>query len=1396
MKKVIINLFVLFSLTNICFGDIIINEFGAATSDRILKYSADGTPSVGSGISWTELQFDDSSWSSGPGGFGFGVGGLGTDLQSQLQYKTVSLYIRQKFIVSAADAAKTDDLRLEVDYDDGFIAFVNGKEIGRKNMGPGNSLGYHDQNAYNGHGSGTPEDVYFSSANDVLVEGTNVIAIQVHNRFSDNAMGISAELYIDSSPEVHLVNNSDDWNYFVGLCEPSGGLTDPRLLNPPALFVEWGSATFDDSSWSEGPGGLGYADGDDATIVNIQNVAYSLYIRRSFLVNTATASRNDPLEFTVDYDDGFIAYLNGYEIARRNMGSAGEFFAHNQSSTADHEAGTPEVITLAAASELLIEGTNVLAIQTHNASFGSSDMSMIADLKVTDSPEVVLVNHANNWKYFIGTAEPCPLPDEQAVIDDDFVDWLELYNNGSTSVSLKGWALTDDNKEINKWIFPDVSIGAGEYLLVFCDGANITSSPDSSLHTNFKLTKDGEYLALLKSGIFQQFISEFAPEYPRQSFFHSYGWNSDSNSYLYFSNSTPGKQNSGETFPGIVAEPIVDKTPGFYSPNVIVSITSATQNAEIRYTTNGSEPTETSALYSTPLTLNFNTALRVRAFKTGWIPSKTVTRTYLLNANNSIRDVPIVSLVADWEKSIFKPNGVTSIVGGEWDNPDPWLGNWSALTPDDYNILMQRGRPYERNISIEFLYYNTNLWSQIDCGFRTSGSDWSRPKYRLQDLSGKWKDVCVHVDKPQFNVYFRSDYGDSVLDFPLIPGSEVKKFDSLRLRAGKNDHINPFIIDEFLRRVFINMGQFGSKGFLAWLFVNGEQKAYFNPVERLDERFFQEWFDSNEEWDILNHGGVSEGDYTEWNKMIDYFNTHAMTSLSDYFGATQRLDLVNFIEYLMVETYAANWDWPHNNWYSARERSDNGVFRFYVWDIETSFYNGNAIDTDSFNRDNIGLNVSTWSQIAAVFRKLKVSAEFRLLFADRIQKHYFDNGCMEEPNLISEWNKLETIIAPMYSAFFGGSLDVRIRTDWIPQRRPYVFQQFKNEGFWPDTSAPFFNQQGGTVTSGFEVSISHTNSSGTIYFTTDGSDPRNFGGTVHGSSYSTPISLRHTTRVKARVLKNGEWSPLRESLFFVTGEHNIVVTEMMYHPLVGEEFEFIELKNISGAELNISDVSFVDGINFSFAGSVVTNLQIDEFVVVVKSNSAFASRYDTNDILIAGEYDGKLKNSGERIEIQGTGGETLLAYTFSDEWYPTTDEDGYSLVIVDAYANTNMWDKKEGWRPSYKINGSPGEELVESQPQIAADALIFPSADSIILASALTNIIWDSEKIIDEIDGTNLTISMMTLHYADTTNLITDITNNIANISGKIEWYVPPMAWEENTNYVLIFEVVDSSSSG
>jgi len=148
------------------------------------------------------------------------------------------------------------------------------------------------------------------------------------------------------------------WKYFKGTQEPS----DP--------VNAWRGADFDDGGWLEGAVGIGFGDGDDATFLSdMQDNYVSVYLRRTFQVE-------DPelvpaLELSMDYDDGFVAYLNGTEIARRRL--QGDPVLFNATATS-HEAGLAERFVVSAS--LLLPGANVLAIQGHNVSLQSSDLTV------------------------------------------------------------------------------------------------------------------------------------------------------------------------------------------------------------------------------------------------------------------------------------------------------------------------------------------------------------------------------------------------------------------------------------------------------------------------------------------------------------------------------------------------------------------------------------------------------------------------------------------------------------------------------------------------------------------------------------------------------------------------------------------------------------------------------------------------------------------------------------------------------------------------------------------------------------------------------------------------------------------------------------------------------------
>ncbi len=168
-----------------------------------------------------------------------------------------------------------------------------------------------------------------------------------------------------------LINQGNEFKYLIPTSEPNSN---------------WNSLSFDDSSWSSGLSGFGFADGDDATI--IPNGTQSIYLRKTFTINNLASISS--LILDMDYDDAFVAYINGNEVARANINGAPP--AYNSGTITDHEAiiysgGSPERFMITDFNTTLNEGENILTIQAHNISANSSDFTIIPFLSAIFSSQ-------------------------------------------------------------------------------------------------------------------------------------------------------------------------------------------------------------------------------------------------------------------------------------------------------------------------------------------------------------------------------------------------------------------------------------------------------------------------------------------------------------------------------------------------------------------------------------------------------------------------------------------------------------------------------------------------------------------------------------------------------------------------------------------------------------------------------------------------------------------------------------------------------------------------------------------------------------------------------------------------------------------------------------------------
>ena len=453
------------------------------------------------------------------------------------------------------------------------------------------------------------------------------------------------------------------------------------------------------------------------------------------------------------------------------------------------------------------------------------------------------------------------------------------------------------------------------------------------------------------------------------------------------------------------------------------------------------------------------------------------------------------------------------------------------------------------------------------------------------------------------------------------------------------------------------------------------------------------------------------------------------------------MDVDQFIDYMIVNHYGGNVDWPGRNYYAARQRGPESTgFKYFAWDTEKILNHGEGSNLQT-NR------IQVFDGATSILRSLEVNSEFKLRFADLIHKHFFNGGVLsvdpDNPNWDPE-NPEHNPPAARYarladdielaligeSARWGDTQSNGVRndgrlftlddwrgvrdqlyTDYFPRRTEIVLQQYIDAGYYPTVAAPSFSQHGGPLVVGTELSI---DGPGTVYYTLDGSDPRQsiFSHGVAGANqvapaaevYQQALQLGQPVTLKARSFVDGQWSALNEASFTVAPPP-VRVSELMYHPAGDENAEYIEIVNISVSDpVDLAGMALAEGIRYSFPNAV---LAPGERAVVVLNTAAFRAAYG-DDIRVLGSYGeadgGRLSNGGERVEFLDAAGAVLQRFTYSDEWYPSTDGNGYSLSVVDVAASVEAWNDAANWRASAARGGSPGAD--DSAADINGDGTI------------------------------------------------------------------------------------------
>jgi hypothetical protein len=1211
---------------------------------------------------------------------------------------------------------------------------------------------------------------------------------------------------------AELVPLDAAWRFLPGIGEASS----PDIRG-------WRLPGFDDSSWTNLPAPFWYGDAQSGPGTELPQMRYNyrcIFTRREFTVtNPADVSS---LTLGAQSDDGFIAWINGREVARFNMPD-GEVTIGNDALGALPEPIPFQTFEIANPRDFLVAGRNVIAVQAFNASIGSSSDFVLnvslaalgdseppivetlqppagAEIRSLDSIEVLFNEPVRNvdagdlllhgqpatnvtvytdrqyvftfpkpsagtlavawaashgitdqagtphafaggsWTYRINPNLPLPgiilseiVTDNARTLNDedgDSSDWIELRNTSTAAVNLGGWFLTVDTNLVNAWRLPAVTLGASGYRLVFASGKNRTN-PAAPLHTHFKLPKSGGFLALLDPG--RNIVSEFR-YYPPQSTDVSYGRDHASPTVLgFFPQPTPGAQNStgGAGF----APPVSFNRPGgTFIAAFGLTLSTPIPAAEIRYTTDGTVPSQASPLWTTPLSITNSTLLRARAFQSGLLPGPVHTEGYILLGSgliNTSSDLPLV---------ILHNFGTGAFPAGNPDKP----GFIAVFEPH------ANGRSSMTNAA--------DFTSRVGANIRGSSTEgYPKSSYALE----MWEEVNEDADKPLLGMPSESDwvlYAPNSFEPVLIHNpfahalsrqigrySPRTRFAEVYVNTGagpttSGHYMGLYVVEEKVKRSpnRVDIDALQPDHTLAPAVTGG----YLMKIDRSDpdERVFGA---AGQAIVYQYPAGPDIQDLPQRQPQEDYLTSYLNAYYSKLYsndwtntltGYRAYIDVEAAIDHHLLNVLTFNVDALRLSGYFHKPRDGKITFG-PLWDFDRALGSTDGRDanprvwrsavqdrgTDFFNYtwwDRMFQDPEFWQGYVDRYQDLRLgwfSTTNLHALVDRLSGEIRQ----AQPREVTRWNA-HTPRGGSYQA------EVNLLKTWLSNRVDFMDTNFLAR---PRLSAP-----GGSISSGTLLTVTPASRSGTyVIYTLDGTDPRLPGGAAAAGARSNlgpaTLSLTNNARLMARSFHPSHrnltgannppistpWSGLAEATYVVTPPP-LAITEILFHPAPApagspydaDAFEYVELRNTGAAAMDLRGMRIEGGIRYHFTNSFV--LKAGAWVVIPSDPDAFASRYGTHLVVAPGSYAGRLANNGDHLLLLGPLGEVIQDFSFEDDWFLSSDGPGFSLVAVDEQAPPEAWSTSAQWRPSAAQHGSPG----------AADATP-PTFPRVLINEALTH---------------------------------------------------------------------------
>ena len=899
-------------------------------------------------------------------------------------------------------------------------------------------------------------------------------------------------------------------------------------------------------------------------------------------------------------------------------------------------------------------------------------------------------------------------------------------------------------------------VPAKGYKIVWFDGDGLCESWDENeahVACNISTTAGKHTLFLASEADKTKIVCELP--LPAQIKDVSYGFDAN-NEWSYFRTPTPGAENTEHGY-GPVTPKVTFSEPHGYktAPFELTLACPDAQEATIRYTLDGTSPTTASPEYTGAISVSKTTCIRAAVIQDNAVLQLDTSATYLylddiLAQNENARPswFPDTTVVNDQYIAYGLNQGM--VTGADRQRILNGFSNSIAtvsLVLDPRNLFdkdtgiyvnaKQSGREWERQTMVE----------QIDPVNGASNEFSVAAGIRIRGAASRNANYWKH----SFRLFFRSEYGYSSLNHRLFGDEGADNFDKIDFRTSQNaawhhgDRNDTFIHECFSRDSQRDMDEPYNRSRYYNLFINGVYWGLYQTEERVDQTYSENYNGGlAQDYDVMRtkhedyQTAADEGTDAAWRgiwgivtkngtKMPDCSETYNLLRGLDENGVRDPslpvyLNAENLIKMIMTVHFTGDNDSPANesdkpnNILAFRNRRDQGLKTGFLWnrhDAERSLNHDGSPAYDLCTSLMYGVNQVSYPFFnpSALHGGLIKNAEYKMLFADLVNKHIVRpdgelSPAKGEARYRARMAEIDDAIA-CEAARWGRNLGSHAQwlencahdIEFINRRMPYLIAGYRNLGWYPSIDAPMAtNSVGGLIADGTQFGAGEFvylsgGHQGTVYYTTDGSDPRLVGGEFNPNAlaYSAPLAvpdagLKLTMRVRSA---QGEWSAIdsvsvQGSVAQVSPAEALRVAAVMSSAPGSDADDFLVLTNLSDSAISLAGVKLV-------AWNQKKKSESDPSLVLIFDASRTIAAGGSLTLTAADFGDGKLTNSDVGIRLYDISGAEPVLFQdvfVSADWFGGVC-DGKGQYFVAKEFGATVTDITQ-WRSS----DSPDEPVV------------------------------------------------------------------------------------------------------